>query len=383
MKIWYASHLQQETGYGRAAYHLACAMIRALESRPGHELSLIEIGPDEGETKGRDLALRYPRVGNLGADDVLIVHTLPLDCVRAVQQLVPEDAERPTVIAYTTWEAMTAPPELIASLTSFDQVWVPASSVQNALSESAKDGFGGRLRVVPHCFDEEREYDTGSDDRDRQYTFVWLGAWNERKNPRGLVRAFALAFAPTDNARLILHSVNLPSVQFVEALAATGLDVRQLPQIDLSRDELNDEQVEDLITDADCYVCASRGEGWNLPAFEAMLHRRHVIAPYGHGSDDFLTSTSAELVDGMEAPAHLDATVTGSELGALSVTRVGAQGLSSRCLWSEPNLVLLAAAMRDAYEHRRRYLTVHYDPREQFGYRAVGALVLSLLLKDN
>lgn len=57
----------------------------------------------------------------------------------------------------------------------------------------------------------------------------------------------------------------------------------------------------------------------------------------------------------------------------------GAQGLSARSLWLEPNLNALAQAMQRAYADRRRDIKLSYDAAERFGYAAVAGQVLNVL----
>jgi hypothetical protein len=58
---------------------------------------------------------------------------------------------------------------------------------------------------------------------------------------------------------------------------------------------------------------------------------------------------------------------------------IGAQGLTSRSLWLEPNLSSLADAMRSAFESQNRTLKINYNVAERFGYAAVAKLVLDAL----
>lgn len=386
MRIYYASHLQQQTGYGRAAYHLARALLSDLPE--DIELVLITIGPREGET-GLALANAHPLHPDdrIGPSDVLIVHTLPLDCATAKKLLIGdrEPGDAPRCVAYTTWEGMNVPDEVYREICfAFDELWVP-SEVNKAAFEEARTRRPNQqvMRVVPHCYpDHEVVADDGSRDENDRFQFYWIGQWTARKNPEGLIRAYCLAFDAQDHVRLMLHSAGVDPKRVIDAIVSTGIDKNNLPQIKFCSEVMPEENLEELHRTSDVFVSASRGEAWNLPAFEAMIHRRHIIVPYGHGSDDYLTGTSAELIDGWEAPAHMDATVKSNEDGRWVFDRRGPQGMTARVLWSEPNLVMLAAAMRDAHEHRRRTLEINYDPAQRFGYAAVAALVLAAL-KEN
>jgi len=383
VKIRYYSHLQQGTGYGRAARELAMALDVAR-----HKLELRTIGPSTGWIPPFGMGERDD------SPDAVIVHTLPGDCHRVLELEGLRRGAGPKLVAYTTWEALTAPPEVLQPLVeSFDQIWVPsastASSLATALPRTSAHNEPEIIKVIPHCYDDsvERQPDVRVDlplstfthPAGDRFRFYWLGAWTARKNPGGLIRAFALAFPAGSRAELVLHSPGCSMDAFVAALAATGLRQHELPPITLSNQHLDEDALARLHREADCFVTAARGEAWNLPAFDAMLAGRHVISQYGLGSDEFLVDTSADLIDGWESPAQVDVSFAQSDDGSISMKTIGAQGLTSRSLWLEPNLSSLADAMRSAFESRNRKIKINYNVAERFGYAAVAKQVLNVL----
>ena len=382
MKIRYYGSAHLPTGYGRAALELILALDRAETACPGVELEVRTIGPHDPE-------IDWPIPGDLlqpiAEPDVAIIHTLPGDCHRVVELEGLRSPGGPKLVAYTTWEALTAPRSVLDPLfATFDQVWVP--SQPNLMAFSGRGGGQGgtddtdrRLHVIPHTFDERAARTRVGPTDSERFRFYYVGAWTVRKNPGSLIRAFANAFPAGSRAELVIHSPGCSLDAFVAALAATGLRQNELPTITLSNQRLSDESLAKLHADADCFVTASRGEAWNLPAFDAMLAGRHVITQYGLGSDEFLSGTSADLIDGYESPAQTDVTYGSSDGVTMTVKRLGAQGMTSRSLWLEPNLSSLADAMRSAFESRKRDIQLHYDPAERFGYAAVAKQVLNVL----
>jgi glycosyltransferase involved in cell wall biosynthesis len=378
VKIRYYSHLQQQTGYGRAARELAAALDIAC-----HRLELRTIGPrvvDWTPPAGTDEVIHDP--------DAIIVHTLPGDCHRVLELEGLRRGDGPKLVAYTTWEALTAPPEVLQPLVEhFDQVWVPsaatASALATALPRTSAHGEPDIIKVVPHCYDDTVVQPLRvplADPIDvARFRFYWVGAWTARKNPGGLIRAFALAFGPGSRAELVLHSPGCSIDTFVAALAATGLSQRELPTITLSNQHIPESSIGTLHRESDCFVTAARGEAWNLPAFDAMLAGRHVIAQYGLGSDEFLCDTSADLIDGWESPAQVDLSQAYADDGSITFRSKGAQGVNARSLWLEPNLCSLADAMRSAVESHKRTIKINYNVAERFGYAAVAKQVLNVL----
>lgn len=381
MKIRYYSHAHLTTGYGRAALDLIMALDRAHV-----RLEAVTMGP-------RPPDVPWPIPGDLCEPipdpDVVIVHTLPGDCHRVLETEGLKRGAGPKLVAYTTWEALTAPEQIVQPLyDSFDEVWTPSQASARALGANGLHGSGRdresaerRTRVIPHCYDSEavrpsdEYFDTG------KFRCYWIGAWSARKNPGGLIRAFASVFYPDSRAELVLHSPGTSMDVFVAALAQTGMSQRELPKIILSNQQLAPSALAALHQQADCFVTAARGEAWNLPAFDAMLAGRHVISQYGLGSDEFLVDTSADLIDGVESPSQVDVKFASADDGSLTVKTVGAQGLTSRSLWLEPNLCSLATAMRHASDARLRNIEINYDVAARFGYAAVANQVVNVLEK--
>lgn len=366
------SHLHQRTGYGQAALGLARAL-----SRAGVELELRTIGPHDSDWSPRE-RVDLSR-GTIENPDVIVIHTLPGDCSRVLELEGLRRGAGAKLIAYSTWEALTAPEAIVRPLfDNFDQVWVP-SRANAAAMDPAPQGRSPPY-VIPHCFDEDVARPTSqAAPVDGPFRFYWIGAWTARKNPGGLIRAFALAFQPRERVELVIHSPGCSMDAFVAALAATGLQQDELPTITLSNKFLGVDSLLRLHADADCFVTAARGEAWNLPAFDAMLAGRHIISQYGLGSDDYLNDTSADLIDGWESPAQVDVLFARAENGCVSMRTTGAQGLSSRSLWLEPNLSSLASAMRSAFGDRQRTIDIRYDVAGRFGYAAVAKLALNVL----
>jgi glycosyltransferase involved in cell wall biosynthesis len=380
------AHIGRRSGYGRAGAELAMSLLAA-----GIDLEICPIDTVTPEEARTAFAPHHAPLAHLvsrsetatSAADAVIVHTLPSDCAKVVE-LAKIHSE--CLIAYTTWEAISPIPEdMVVSLTStFHQIWVPSRVTARAFMPAQErvilDGY---LRVVPHAFSdatlEARRARPVELPEDRPYRFYYIGGWNGRKNPSGVIRAFAKAFEPSDDVELVLHCPSVPKDTLIAALASTGLGIDEMATIAWSQRPRTDEEVLALHTQGDCFVSASRGEAWNLPAFDAMLAGRHVICPGGQGSDEFLRETSADLYGGMVTPAFADVQVgsSGSADGekGIAIKRVSAQGITSKATWMEPDLIRLAEYMKNAVDFGRRDLTVNYDPVARFGYAAVGRSV--------
>ena len=404
MRVRYYCHAGQETGYGRAATELALALLEA-----GVDVKVTPLNPAlslplQGASQRLDPVLYMGPPGGW-FHDVAIVHTMPLDCARVAAQLTGE----PVKIAYTTWEGLDVPASLTEGLKAhFRQIWVPSRVTERALRcpEQGYRGshppmlYGFPIRILPHTF-VPRETRPAAEEK-RGYQFYWIGAWTIRKNPHGLIRSFCHTFTPEDNVSLVLHSPGTTPETFMAALAATGLPQKELPRIIVSGKACSDDALWRLHETSDCFVTATRGESWNLPAFEALQVKRHVIAPRHMGHDDFLfrlgnssdffraspmepplTSADGYGYEANTQPAFLDVSVLGrQDDGAMGFLATGPQGMTARSVWLEPDLLSLSIGMRSAFLGEKRDLSVFYDVEEKFGHKAVAAQAIKFMQEE-
>lgn len=380
MLIRYYGHVGVDSGYGRAAAETCMAI---LSTAPEFEL---EISTD-GRSLHRDylpLESRIRSEADLSPPDVVIVHTLPLDCGKVLQRAeIRQRFPEAVCIAYTTWEGADRMPGDSAAkdgLDLFDRVWVPSSVTAARMPHDRLE-----VEVMPHAFHHVEANDSESpapSQLTRPYRFYYVGAWTARKNVESVILAFVRAFDRADDVELVIQSANAhPSSCQLTALT-TGIDPDRIPIINFSNKWLPDDQIARLHANCDCFVTAARGEAWNIPAFDAMLHRNHIIAPAGLGSDDFLRETSADLYSSRLAPAIGDVRIVTVADGTQRAQPMGVQGLTVKHEWQDPDIIELALFMREAFKQRKSDLTVSYNPAQRFGRVAVGQFIASLLRRD-
>ncbi len=369
MLIRYYGHVGVPSGYGDAANELCMAILSA-----GIDL---EIQTDGTQLHKRFLPLAacVPPTADLSSDpDVVIIHTLPLDCHRVlVSQRIRETCPRALCIAYTTWEGVGAAIPLLEALMPFDRVWVPSECNKQCI-ETLFAPYS--VDVVPHPYDADRRW---SRTEEGTYTFLYVGAWALRKNVEGVIKAYSRSFTPADDVLLQLHCAGAAPDACLLAQVATGLSLEQMPPIAFSAERVSDEDLWSLHQISHCFVTASRGEAWNLPAFNAMLAGQHVIAPRGQGSDDFLRDTSAYLYGSQTVPASGEVRMENITAEGATARYWGCQGLTVREDWMEPDIASLGILMRRAWAERVVSLQINYDPAERFGRDAVGRYVRDLL----
>ena len=223
------------------------------------------------EARGHELARSAPRSGQLPLAGPTITHCWPPDFAPG--------SEGPT-IAILPWE-VGAPPRawVHAARERLDRVWVPSAYVRDGYVASGMPP--GIVDVVPNGVELERftpdgparELHAGAPGRARSVTFLFVGGTIWRKGIDVLLAAWARAFGPDDDVRLVIKDFGVEGAYKGQT---AGDDVRALAARDdvapvtYLTDELAPAELPALYRAADVVVLPYRAEGFCLPALEAM-----------------------------------------------------------------------------------------------------------------
>lgn len=170
-------------------------------------------------------------------------------------------ANNQTAGLFTMWESSQCPGGFRAGMEIFDFVVTPCRYSRDLFSTF----YDKPIYVVPHGVDSTVFYP----DRQPSDTFTVISAaTNPRKGFEDLVEGFKRAAIP--NSKLILKGPHFRIDPIVKTLPA---NVKVLDRV-LSGDKLRT-----LYNSADLYFSASRGEGWDLIAFEALACGTPTVVP--------------------------------------------------------------------------------------------------------
>jgi glycosyltransferase involved in cell wall biosynthesis len=272
-------------------------------------------------------------------------------------------------IALSPWEHEEVPRHLQANLRDTVELWAPSSFVVDAFSRFS------RVPVVriPHPVRSapgSGRRRTPLLDGLREGTWVFLFVFNYlavsygRKNPESIIAAFKQAFAPDEEAALVIKSDFRSAQRELKALRelTSGHGSIHLLDVGLSRGGLDH-----LMDSCHCYVSLHRSEGFGMTMAEAMALGKPVIATRYGGNLDFMTEDNSYLVD-------------------CELVRVAARLGPRRkgLLWAEPDVGHAARLMRHVYEHReeaaRKGETARGEVARRLSIRGVGELMKSRLL---
>ena len=274
-------------------------------------------------------------------------------------------------VALFFWEESLIPARTIEQLNrSFHGVLAPSRTVAKALIDS---GLSIPVRTIGYPPDLEtfgalRERRVA---RQGTFTFLHVSSGFPRKGVDVLLAAFARAFGAADPVRLIIKVFPNPHNDIalqIERLRDRTPDLGEIVLIDR---DIGEAELSGLYGEADTMVLPSRGEGFNLPAAEAMAAGIPLIVTGYGGHMDFCSNENARLIDYTFSPAA-------SHLAA------------PHSLWVGPSEDDLVAALREAFLDRsaaadraRAALKAVASMRDRTGFvqRLTGAGV-SLLLES-
>jgi GT2 family glycosyltransferase len=237
-------------------------------------------------------------------------------------------------IGYTMLEVDGLPREWVRRANKMDEVWTP--SVFNADTFRAS-GVERPVHVMPLGVNPAY-FNTDIKGYPVPGVFTFLSAfeWGERKAPEVLLRAFNDEFRAGEQAVLVCKVYNQdPSVNVPRQVGRLGLKEGGGRVVFSINEVVPMHQLGALYRSADCFVLASRGEGWGLPILEAMACGLPVIATAWSAQTDFIH-------EGIAYPLDIEGLVPAEAKCSYY------EGFN----WAEPSYEHLRALMRRVYENR-------------------------------
>lgn len=204
------------------------------------------------------------------------------------------------------WETDRVPERWRDVLRRLDEIWVPSAFLLDVLRTSGIDTSAAH---IPLPVDTER-YTPGPRRLgiDPTWTvFLYVGTWDPRKRPELLVRAFSKAFRASDRAILLLkcYMTGDPGrdQELLEHwIAEARLGDAHMRGIGGLR---SDAEMLDLYRSASVFVSASRGEGYCLPAVQAMSCGKPVISTAWSAFADYAQIPVRHVVESVPSEVGL------------------------------------------------------------------------------
>ncbi|MFT0521183.1 glycosyltransferase [Pseudomonas faucium] len=261
----------------------------------------------------------------LESDVLSIVHHYPMikDMQAAGQRMV-----------VFFWEETAVPFDTVTFINdNFDGVIVAASFVKKVLQDS-----GCRLPVfvcpmgVDHIITQTQSPIVDiRPAAGKPFRFLHISSMFERKGPDVLLAGYLNAFTREDNVELFIKTFPNPHNRVHELIAELSAGRSNLPEIIVDESPMDDQGIIALYRSAQALVLPTRGEGFNLPAAEALALGLPVIVTGFGAHVDFCTLRTAELLP---------------FLFAKSASHLG----SANSCWVEPDKETLALKLRELHD---------------------------------
>lgn len=318
--IWHSlAHVNRELGV-----HLARAGM------------IVTIAPAEKPPK----EVVYPHQVELTAlikkpskDAVRVRHAFP-------PNLAPSDG--PTVLMQP-WEFFAAPtPWVDFALHSAAELWVNSTFARMSFVRSGVPPE--KVFVLPLGFDPKVFSPQGEPwpqiALPGEFRFLFVGGTIGRKGADLLLNAYLQEFQKDDPVRLVIKDSGTKHVyrhnNLGDAIRQASAD-KGLPKITYVEEDLPPGDLAKLIRTCHCGVFPYRGEGFCLPALEAMACGLPVIVTSGGSTDDLVIQATGWRVASTPAPIE--------QLPGLESHLAQA--------WLEPDILDLRAKMREAFSEAR------------------------------
>lgn len=282
-------YLEAEMGVGEAAR----STIRACQAA-GIPFSLVDFAAGSRSRAGERLDPAWPRGQQFGVN---ILHINADQTPVAVRHFGAGFFRDHYTIGVWNWELPEFPVAWRRTFDSLDEVWAPSVFCRDAFAAAtAKPVTCIPYSVVP------AEPPAGSR---AGFTlppgFLFLFMFDalsipERKNPLGLLDAFALA-SETSTVPLALALKVINGGHESAFMTALRARVAGRSDIVLMDDYLPRERLTALFAACDSYISLHRSEGFGLTLAEAMALGKPVIATNWSANVDFMHGDNAVLVD--------------------------------------------------------------------------------------
>lgn len=242
--------------------------------------------------------------------------------------ILPAASDAGLSLALVAWEESRLPAGMAAAISkSYDAVLATSTYTAKALIDSGVTIPVAAIGQPPDLTDFAT---LGRAPRraGEPFTFLHVSSGFPRKGLGVLLAAWARAFRRGDPVRLVIKTFPNADSEAAARIAAIWDRLPDCADVEVIYRDLGQDALLDLYRRADAVVSPSRGEGYNLPAIEAMAAGIPLIVT-GHGGHlDFCGPDSARLI---------------RHTMALSASHVA----SAHSLWAEPDEDDLVAALRE------------------------------------
>lgn len=255
-------------------------------------------------------------------------------------------------------------------LNLMDEVWVPSEFVKTvAINSQVKVPI--KIVPIPVNLDKylknHNVYKQIDDDKHGDFLFYTICETNNRKNLSALIKAFHLEFDLNEPVNLVLKVSGQKSTpsqmyDYCNYVKKELRIARSKKEIILTNSYLSDNDIDSIHMSCDNFVSTSYGEGWCIPAIDALGFGKTPIVTGWSSFTEYLTNKEGWLVNYDLVP------VQGMENHPCSL-------YYGNELWASISIPHLRKCMREAYSQpqlKESKLSASLSKIFEFSYEQVG-----------
>lgn len=208
-------------------------------------------------------------------------------------------------IGITMLECDRLPLTWVEKCNQMDQIWVPSLFNRQTFTKSGVKGE--KIRVIPLGVDTDRFHPVVPpmkvDKIEGRFVFISNFEWVPRKGYDLLLRAYLQEFTQSDPVALVIKTYDgsdydPAGIKMHHEWSALikEMKVTNPPALTFITTGMTYDELPSFYTTGDCYIIPTRGEGWNLPALEAMSSAIPVITTNWSAHLDFLRDENSYMI---------------------------------------------------------------------------------------
>ena len=219
-------------------------------------------------------------------------------------------------IGICCWETDRIPPHWAIQLNAFDELIVPCHSNADAMKRS---GVSIPIHVVPmpvfkddYQLDGVEPFEIPGVNPNDVTIYYNISQWSHKKGIDAAIRSYFLAFQNDESVLFILKGYVGMHNQEGDASKVAGavqeiknaMRLPKYPRIYITDTVMTEKGIQKLHKMGDCYLNLSRGEGWGIPPFEALLYGNELVTTHNTAMLDWSSEDESYLVESYLDSVH-------------------------------------------------------------------------------